>query len=79
MLRRKTEKNLNQESIFKAYDTYLKILTLKSFFALCMHFPLGWKNVLRFIHVHVFKIPVERKREGSFDDKFLMIDNVCLS
>jgi len=54
-------------------------LLIKCFFALCMHFPLGWKNVLRFIHVHVYNIPVENPRESIFEEKFMMINNVQLA
>lgn len=53
-------------------------LLLKTFFALNLHFPLGWKNAFRFIQVHVYEIPLENLRESSFDETLIRIKNTTL-
>lgn len=50
-------------------------LLLKTFFALSLHYPLGWKNVFRFLQVHVYELPLENPRESSFDETLIRIMN----
>jgi hypothetical protein len=47
----------------------------KSFFAFRAHFPLGWKNVLRFLQVHVYDIPLENPRKSKFKEVLIRIKN----
>lgn len=53
-------------------------LLLKCYFSLTLHYPLGWKNVFRFIQVHVFKIPKENARESDFSEKAISIRNTVI-
>lgn len=45
-------------------------LLFKTFFTLSSFYPLGWKNVFRFVQVYVYEIPLENKRESTFSDKY---------
>ncbi|KAK3921590.1 Efflux pump himE [Frankliniella fusca] len=53
-------------------------LLFKTYHALNIHYPLGWKNVLRFIAVHIFYIPPEGKRESQFQEQLRRIKNTSL-
>ncbi len=53
-------------------------LLFKTYHALNIHYPLGWKNVLRFIAVHIFYIPPEGKRESQFQTQLRQIKNTSL-
>ncbi|KAK3916612.1 Proton extrusion protein PcxA [Frankliniella fusca] len=53
-------------------------LLLKTFFALQLHYPLGWKNVFRFIQVHIFDMPPDRPRESTFSEKLLILKHTTL-
>ncbi|KAK3919946.1 putative GTP-binding protein EngB, partial [Frankliniella fusca] len=53
-------------------------LLFKTYFALNLHYPLGWKNVLRFLQVNVYEIPLENNRESGFDSVFMRIKNTSL-
>ena len=53
-------------------------LLIKTFFVGNLFYPLGWKNALRFLQVHVYKIPPENPRESTFDEKLLFILNTVL-
>lgn len=54
-------------------------LLLKVYHGLHLHYPLAWKNVYRFIQVHVYDIPLPPKsRESKFSEKMLEIKNYKL-
>lgn len=53
-------------------------LLFKTYFALHLHYPLGWKNVLRFLQVNVYEIPLENNRESGFDSVLMRIKNTSL-
>ncbi|KAK3920037.1 Ribosomal RNA large subunit methyltransferase G [Frankliniella fusca] len=53
-------------------------LLLKTFFALQLHYPLGWKNAFRFIQVHIFDMPPDRPRESTFSEKLLILKHTTL-
>ncbi|XP_026276302.2 uncharacterized protein LOC113205063 isoform X2 [Frankliniella occidentalis] len=48
-------------------------LLIKSFFVFHLHFPLAWKNVLRFLQVHIFQIPLENERWSKFSEVHLRL------
>jgi hypothetical protein len=50
-------------------------LLIKSFFVFHLHFPLAWKNVLRFLQVHIFQIPLENQRWSKFSEVHLRLQN----
>lgn len=54
----------------KAFD-----LLFKTYYALHLHYPLGWKNVFRFIQVHLYGIPSENPRESTFENAFMIVQN----
>lgn len=53
-------------------------LLFKTFFVANLFYPLGWKNVLRFLQVHIYAIPLENPRESTFDEQLLLILNTAL-
>ena len=53
-------------------------LLLKTYFALHVFFPLGWKNAFRFIQIYGYGIPLENARESSFSEPYLRIMNTAL-
>ncbi|KAK3922018.1 hypothetical protein KUF71_011194 [Frankliniella fusca] len=53
----------NSATPINAIDTLVK-----SFFVFNLHFPLAWKNVLRFLQLHVYKIPLENPRWSKFSE-----------
>ncbi|KAK3918348.1 Pentatricopeptide repeat-containing protein, chloroplastic [Frankliniella fusca] len=50
-------------------------LLFKTYFALHLHYPSGWKNVFRFLQVHVYNIPLHNPRESSFEALMMKIRN----
>lgn len=50
-------------------------LLFKTYFALYLHYPLGWKNVFRFLQVHLFDIPLDNPRESTFESALMILNN----
>lgn len=53
-------------------------LLFKTYFAFNLFYPLGWKNVFRFLETNVFNIPLSNPRESKFEEQLLMIKSTVL-
>jgi len=55
-------------------------LLIKAHYALNIEFVLGWKNVYRFLTLHVYKLPPTKeqieKRHSTFVEQFMQLKNL---
>jgi hypothetical protein len=51
-------------------------LLIKTFYVLEIHFPLGWKNVLRFLAVHIFKIMPSSPKVSIFMQEWMKLNAI---